>query len=259
MTIDEIKNTDQTWAITDPNPTATRNAARRIKNSSGSYGFFKTPLPHIIGNEVLAYVIGDRLSLPCAKAVFAKLFEENGVTQNGVISLRVSGFEPIEWDLLPKEITGNLRKFVMNGQDLAKIGVFDVWSYNLDRGGVGNLIISRKDEWSRKYSVYMIDHEECFYGLPENFSRTESDGNWNKAESFIKIEAIKEAIKFSDIQEFLSEIEAITNEELKSLIDLIPSEYYDTEKAEKVYNLLAARKTQIRSIMQEWCTRENKL
>lgn len=257
MNINDLVNDDQSWSVVEQK--ASRNSAKKIRNSAGIEGFFKTPPLHVLANEVLAYIFADNLGLPCAKVKFAKLFQENNISQVGVISFRVSGFEPIDWEIVPSDIRGNPKKFIMNGQDLAKIGVFDVWSYNMDRGSTANLVISRKEEWSRKYGVYMIDHEESFYGLPDTFSRNENDNVWYNVNSFIRINEIKQSIKFSDIEEFITDIESLNDDQIRNCINIIPDEYYSAEKKDIVFNLLSKRRGHIRKIMEDWCKQENKL
>lgn len=259
MTTDDLINTDQRWLEIDPNQRMQgRNSARQVKNSSNEVAFFKTPPPHVLANEVLAYVIADKLNLPCAVVKFAKLFESGGSPQIGVLSFRVTGFEPIEWPLVPAEIRAKPKKYIMNLNDLAKIAIFDIWCYNTDRS-TANLIISRKEEWPGKFTVYMIDHEESLYGSAEPCNRHEGDGAWQDITRFLNVPELKETVKFSEVLDFINEIEGVSDEELKSMMALIPNEYYNPNQAEIVFNILQKRRNSLRAIVEDWCRSENKL
>lgn len=259
LTQADIINIDQSWYDSAPGEHAQgRNGARKLKNSDGQMAFFKVPKPHILGNEVLAYVLASHLGLPCAKVKFADLFESEGSVQKGILSFRITGIELMEWPLLPTQVTQNLARYVMNSSDIGKIAVFDVWSYNVDRG-TSNLVVSPKEEWPNKYLIYMIDHEECFYGFNEVCNRHEADGVWGLAERFITMTEIKSVIRFSQVEEFIGEIEAISNDDLRAMISLIPQDYYNPNQAETIFNILQKRRDSLRVIIRDWCTRENQL
>lgn len=259
MNSSDLINADQTWFDIPPvQPMQSRNQARKLQNASGNMAFFKTPQNHVLGNEVLGWVLADRLSLPCAQAQFASLPDATGQIKDGILSFRVTGVELIEWPIVPDEIRQNLAKYVLNHDDIAKIAIFDVWTYNNDRS-TANLIISRKLEWKKKYLIYMIDHEECFYGYAETCNRHDQDGMWMNPDSFIHIPEVKSIINYSQVDSFIADIENITDDELKQLIGMIPSRYYNPNQADTVFNILQKRRNILRTLIQDWCKKENKL
>jgi hypothetical protein len=253
----DLINTDQSWFDIPPVQPG-RNQARKVQNASGEIAFFKAPQPHVLGNEVLSWAVSDRLALPCAKVQFATLPDSNGNPQSGILSFRVQGVELVEWPLVPGEIRQNMQRYVMNYGDISKIAIYDIWTYNNDRHAA-NLIISRKTEWKKKYLVYIIDHEECFYGYAPICNRSEQDALWNSPGGFISVPEIKNTIKFSEIESFISEIEGINDEELKQLIDLIPDRYYNANQADAVFDILRKRRDKLRALVRDWCQTEGKL
>ncbi len=142
MTFDDITNTDQSWIEIDPSqPMGGRSSARKVRNAHSEIAFFKSPPLHVQGNEVLAYVFGDKLGLPCAKVKFAKLFDDGNGSKPGILSFRVSGIETVDWPLVPSVVTSKPKKYIINLAHLPKIAIFDIWTYNTDRNQ-GNLVIS---------------------------------------------------------------------------------------------------------------------
>src|SRR5258708_6503387 len=220
MNLSDLTNTEQSWFDIPPVQAAGgRNAARKLQNSSNQMAFFKTPALHVQGNEVLGYVMANKLNLPCAEVKFATLPDPTGQPTDGILSFKITGVELMEWPLVADKIRNSPMEYIMNYEDIGRIAAFDIWTHNNDRS-TANLIISNKVEWKEKYIIYMIDHEECFYGYPETCNRTEDNPAWSILTNFVSIPEIKEAIKFSKIEPFISKIEAIDDSELKALVDL---------------------------------------
>lgn len=207
----------------------------------------KRPLP-APANEILAYLLAIRLNLPTAKTQLAYV---EGTA--GILIFPVPG-QGYPWERLTREERADLEQSFFHPRELIKVLVFDTWIINDDRTR-RNLFYTRLPGES-KYRFFLIDHGASLLSLRRRNEKTWQEAKWNLVEQFARITDITGQIgTINDLEQPISQIEAIGDSEIFTIVNQIPEEFLSPLLARATIELLITRRDALRKMFAQWCRR----
>ncbi len=250
--------TTATWKIIEKWKEKPQGQVWRVEDGHGRKGFFKFAYATqwydagpIAGNEWIAKKFADKLGLPAADVELASVVDQ-GKTLPGIVSLPKTGVTLTNWSRLPDSVKHHMEDHVCHADLLTGTIVFDAWLTNIDRASGKNIILY--DGQAVCLEWYLIDHGYALYGCPRKWADHDlGSPYWNDVWRFYHVPRgfLRMATRGS-IYRMVDRIQALKDDEIRSIIKSVPDPLYDKQLQVKTISLLLDRKQNLYNIMNSW-------
>jgi hypothetical protein len=198
----------------------------------------------------LARMIGLSVSEPAVIQVDEKAIQEQQIVFNlagRVVPVR-SGLQFASalvtgevWDWPSGSMLGRVR----NLREFAGVLAFDKWTGNAD----GRQVVFHKEMRERKYTASFIDFGYCFNAGEWDFHDAPLRGVYALNDVYGSIES------WDDFAPWLQRIETFPEQQLRSIADEIPCEWYgERYELQRLLDCLLARRSIVRQLIEDFRT-----
>jgi hypothetical protein len=141
--------------------------------------------------------------------------------------------------------SGSMLSRVRNLREFAGVLAFDKWTGNAD----GRQVVFHKETRERKYTASFIDFGYCFNAGEWGFHDAPLRGVYGLNDVYKEIES------WNDFAPWLQRIETFPEQQLRSIADEIPCEWYgERYELQRLLDCLLARRSIVRQLIEDFRT-----